>query len=285
MHRPHPRDELKDALAERNVLDRPNYALGVMLDDEDFFAEQTYHRGRLARALINVHGRGTVAGLEVVPIAAVPPAPDNPGRGEEVEVRPGVALDAVGRLIDVPTARCLEVPRWWAAEPADRLTAAFKPARGGVVADLFIRFAACLNSRTPAFAHGPHDALDATVYERIRDQFELRLAPRSEDPPPVPADPWDAITGGTVAQRLEELRRAILARDARLTALREQDRTAVPVFLGRDHDWVLLARIVFPATLPAGADRPERGAAAPQIDNLVRPFVVGAAGVARALVP
>jgi hypothetical protein len=92
--------KLSDPLVAKTSPDRPNYALGVMLDAKDFVDEQTYHRARLARALQFLHGAGTVAGLEVVHLPAVEPAPALPdGRAEEIGVEAGLAIDPVGRLI------------------------------------------------------------------------------------------------------------------------------------------------------------------------------------------
>ena len=45
--------------------DRVSYDEGVLLDALDFRAEQSYHRGRLARVLAYLFGTGTAAGLEV----------------------------------------------------------------------------------------------------------------------------------------------------------------------------------------------------------------------------
>src|SRR5579864_1150513 len=44
---------------------RVYYSTGRMLGVEDFQADQDYHRGRLARALVQLYGTGTVAGLNV----------------------------------------------------------------------------------------------------------------------------------------------------------------------------------------------------------------------------
>ncbi len=44
---------------------RVYYSLGRMLGVEDFQADQDYHRGRLARALLQLCGTGTVSGLKV----------------------------------------------------------------------------------------------------------------------------------------------------------------------------------------------------------------------------
>jgi hypothetical protein len=113
--------QLSDPLASATDPDRPNYALGVMLDAKDFIDEQTYHRARLARALQFLHGTGTVAGLSVGYVAPLPPgSPEAPdGREEEIRVEPGVAIDGIGRLIEVPRAWCLTLPRWWDAQSND----------------------------------------------------------------------------------------------------------------------------------------------------------------------
>ena len=65
--------------------DRVNYANGVLLDENDFKAEQAYVRGRLGRALSYLHGFGTVAGLNVVTLPAEP---------QVIRVMPGLALTA-----------------------------------------------------------------------------------------------------------------------------------------------------------------------------------------------
>jgi hypothetical protein len=275
--------KLPDPLVSATSPERPNYALGVMLDSRDFTDEQTYHRARLARALQFLGGSGTVAGLAVSRIAAVPPTPADPdGRAEEISVEPGLALDGVGRMIEIPRAHCIALQRWWDAQTNDALTQAFKPARGGVVADLFVRFVACGRGRTPAFAAGPFDALDATVHSRVRDGFELRLVPRSEDTPaPVP-DPWSAITGATPAERLASLRTAVAGMWT--TIADRHDRDAVPTTIGKELDWVLLARVVIPAT--AGGDRPTRSTTTePTIDNTVRAVVITPAALLRIVGP
>jgi hypothetical protein len=57
--------------AERDPLDatlspdRVFYAVGALLGVQDFTDEQTYHRGRLARALSFLSGYGTLTGLKV----------------------------------------------------------------------------------------------------------------------------------------------------------------------------------------------------------------------------
>ena len=63
--------------------ERAAYATGMLLDVQDFIDEQTYHRGRLARALAFLAGGGTLAGLEVTH------RPADAGQPEEIQVAPG----------------------------------------------------------------------------------------------------------------------------------------------------------------------------------------------------
>jgi hypothetical protein len=160
--------KLKDPVLAAAAPDRPFYELGVMLDADDFVDEQTYHRGRLARALAALHGPGTVAGLEV---EFVPRRPEsspgaNDARAPELRVTPGLAIDHFGRLIELLLPVCIDLDRWWGPETLDDDTdadtrervesqrRAYKPALGGLIADVFVRFVACGREPTPAFARG-----------------------------------------------------------------------------------------------------------------------------------
>src|SRR5262245_17321083 len=101
-----------DPLFGQPRAERPAYATGILLDAADFTDEQTYHRGRLARALAFVAGGGTAAGLEVVYVAA---SGDQP---EEIQVNAGLAIDRLGRLIEVPRPACLRLANWFTATSA-----------------------------------------------------------------------------------------------------------------------------------------------------------------------
>jgi hypothetical protein len=294
-----------DALDLQNLPDRVFYELGVMLDKDDFNAEQTYHRGRLARTLAFLHGAGTVAGLRV----EVFPQPEGGGAPqpdvEEVRVHPGIAIDEVGRLIDVASLRCTRLAKWIAAQSADRKTdeGQKRAARlvkafhaGKLIVDVFVRFAACDRGKTPAFATGPFDALDAVQPSRVRDGFELQLVPREETSPPEP-DPdavWPALSG-TLDERRASLREAIYAAWEKLRPKdRNKDSTIDPdpvVPLWFDpygaHHWLLLARLEIPAALATD----ENGAQVVQRDQTkvvvvrdeLRPFVYTSGAVLRLL--
>ena len=182
-----------DPLTHQPLGERPVYATGMLLDAQDFLDEQTYHRSRLARALGTVAGSGTLAGLLV---QHRPEVATGPGAGpEEIQVNAGLAVDGLGRLIELPRPACLRLQRWWDAELArdgllqadytspERFISARAQAAGAlptraVVADVFLRFVACPRGLTPAFASGPFDALNAVSVSRLRDAYELMLVPR-----------------------------------------------------------------------------------------------------------
>lgn len=193
-----------DPIYRQPLAERPVYATGMLLDAQDFLDEQTYHRGQLARALGQLAGGGTLAGLRTVHQPAVEGG-DNP-TPEEIRVLAGLAVDRLGRLIELPRDACLRVARWWAAEQArglgdgDALVQAayttpqrFLSARAvaeaalpgavpvptrAVVADVFLSFVACPRGLSPAFAAGPFDALNAVSVSRLRDAYELQMVLR-----------------------------------------------------------------------------------------------------------
>ena len=90
----------RDPLETAPLAERLAYFAGRLLGADDLSTEQTYHRGRLALALRALVGHGTVAGLRVT-------AAD--GR---LHVAPGVAIDCLGRLIEVRTPLCLDLAGW-----------------------------------------------------------------------------------------------------------------------------------------------------------------------------
>src|ERR1700733_13601966 len=85
---------------------RVSYSTGRMLGVEDFQAEQDYHRGRLARALLQLSGTGTVSGLLVQTDGNADPAK------LEIQVTAGMAIDRVGRIIEVPRTVCIVLQDW-----------------------------------------------------------------------------------------------------------------------------------------------------------------------------
>ncbi len=168
-----------DVLPDRREthLERVHYAEGVLLDAHDFRDEQLYHRARLSRALELLHQKGTVSGLKV---ELENPRPGEDPAQQHLLVQPGVAIDGAGRIIEVPAAWCLPVQAWLEAQVETEVTRSRETHGDGLVADVFLSFAECERSRTPAFAAAGIQSLDATVPHRLRDAFRLDLILRPE---------------------------------------------------------------------------------------------------------
>jgi hypothetical protein len=322
-----------DPLADRDLRpDRLHFATGALLDREDFLAEQLYHRGRLARALLALHGTGTVAGLRVCVKDA--------GGDEMVEVNEGVAIDRLGRLVEVPRTACVRLGRWMqhvagtdlsalrrarvlpgadvnpvttqapgpddpqmdppasaSDEPADAVAEGEEPRKrkkrgaaaegaeaepewkawgqGYVVADVYLAFAACERGKTPAFATGPFDALDAVAPSRVRDGYELSLVPVAQTA--LPPDPWKDLSAAGVEARARLAQKTLLDTHP-LPDWKERDRVRRPDLYPPEVDpsAVLLARLFIPV-MSVGLDESPAGfardrALRPLVNNHLRPF-------------
>ena len=254
-----------DPLEALSPPERVNYATGVLLDAQDFIDEQTYHRARLAAALKAFGGFGTLSGLRVIP-------PDAADPDLELSVAPGLALDRFGRLIQVDAAQCIRLTRWFAATDTAALRSAM-PVAGSVVVDVFLSAVDCARGKTPAFATGPFDALDAVIPARLAEQAQLDLVLRAEaTPTPVAKNFWPDPTADATT-RLQ----AVLGSWEMLAttdALGGFDPLQEHV-IGQDTSATLLARVTVPVIAGPGAnDRPALDLTRPvSVDNSLRPFV------------
>jgi hypothetical protein len=152
---------------------RPHF--GMLLGVDDFELLDTNPRGKLRLHNAWLHGEGAVWGLALgVDLEA-----------GEVEVYPGLALDAAGRELYLSGKVCLSLPKWLvehAAELGGDAAAEERPFLGHVV----IRSRPCLSRAVPAFAD-PCDGADAaTAYSRVDETVEVLLragpAPTSSEP-------------------------------------------------------------------------------------------------------
>ena len=286
-----------DPLYARPLPQRPFYATGVLLDAQDFLDEQTYHRGRLAQAIAFLSGGGTLAGLRV----AHHLENTTTGTPEEIRVDPGVAVDRLGRLVEVPRPACLRLQRWFdaslTADGGDTLRrgtydnlARFASARiqaeagtgdipalpaRAIVADVFLRFVACEQGLTPSFATGPFDALDAVATSRLQDAYELLLIARdaldnafSGLPRPGP----DLAAIADIDARRAAMQDAVLdawgtsgrsSQEGQLAPLPEHPRSI-------DTTAIFLGRVFIPATADVP---PQRDGTAVLVDNWPRRLV------------
>lgn len=278
--------KVEDTLPGQKHPDRVNYVTGVLLGAEDFQAEQEYHRGRLARALAYAMGHGTLAGLEAAHLPARIADADNPARAEELVVSPGLAVDRVGRLLEVPRSRCLRLSDWYDAQSPQVLRQAwhedgslFPGSVAGVAADLFIRFVVCEQGKTPAFSGSVFTSFDSVTAARLRDGFEIELVPRTEANPALPKPQWPDF-GGDGAN----LRQAIFAAWREGTAAaNQQGLDPLPEHVaGQDPSALFLARLLLPADPGPIDQRPIRRLSEPVVvRNDWRPFVVTANALVR----
>jgi len=245
----------------REARGRVFYATGVLLNAQHRDADQPDNHRGLARALAYLHGSGTLAGLEVTWERATG------GRGERLVVKPGIALDRLGRIIEVPRDAPLPLDRWFDEQSDAQLIGGFKPSVQGVVADVFVRLVPVEPGPTPGSA------------------YEVKLYLRQEpDPPPLPPPTWPVFMRTDGARK--DLQDAIFAAWA---AWHEGDDScdqagARPLpehVLGQDPTSVFLARLVLPATLPASDARPVRTAREVVVDNRSRRFAYPPAALAR----
>jgi hypothetical protein len=245
-------DDLRPDLAAERVF----YAAGALLTEADFRTEQRYHRGRLGRVLAYLHGAGTVAGLDV----RVEP---ESGADAEIRVSPGIAIDRLGRLIELPYEACLGIARWYEQQQAtelerDRLDVAFRAGSGGapdhVVVDVFARFIACAREPQPAFADAGAENLNGIQPSRILDAVQLSLVLRHRDDDlaaisPRPEGPAAADADGIRRFKREQLWQTL--------QLEQQDPPRLPlgpehVPLLHDGSEVLLGRVRIPSLRDPG---------------------------------
>lgn len=262
---------IADPLVRAGAPERVNYATGVLLQADDFRDEQTYHRSRLARALSHLVGFGTIAGLAV----RAPAAEDNE---LHLFVEPGVAIDRFGRLVEAGETWCIRLAKWTAAQETAALRAAMTPRgpgpiQGVVTVDLFLSARDCGRGKTPSFAAGPLDALDALVPARTAEEPRFELVRRVEGVAPAPANHWpapDATRDAKLEAVLGSWIRPSGATDGSLSPLTEH-------VVGHDSSAIFLARITIPVSIEAGAAEGARPSLdltrRVSVDNRARPFV------------
>jgi hypothetical protein len=388
-----------DPLNPPQAPNRVYYALGRMLGAEDFQADQGYHRGRLARALLQVCGTGTVAGLKVrIPANweanasygawafvvdpnqnvevntslggtsgnAVPAWPAAPGgqvsdggitwtnegpiqvngwtpntqfnypkviadpngnlqllnstgglmsgatmplwnqfvggstadggnamawtclgpEQTEVQVTPGMAIDRVGRMIEVPRPVCIRLEAWLENQAAPDLNNAVHGT--SLVVDVFATFVECTRGVTPCFAtQDDYDATDAFSPNRLLDSFAMQLVLRSDATPLLPQDPWLAVgalpTPANSPTAPQAVQSFILNVSSGPTSTQPFGAGAIPAEYppGFDASSVFLARLQISATAGAAGAPPTWDLSKVTIDNFSRLFLYPASLAAR----
>jgi len=277
---------MPDALSTPQPPARVYYSTGRMLGVEDFQADQDYHRGRLARALLQLAGTGTVSGLLVQSDGNADPTK------LEIQVTAGLAIDRAGRIIEVPRTVCIILQNWltqyvtaWQAQQAGNAPGATSIADPNtaihdgahLTIDVFASFAACTQGVTPCFAsQDDYDATDAFSPNRLLDSFAMQLVLRTDATPKTPLDPW--LTLGANQPTPASLQQSILSGALGPTGTPAE---YPPNF---DPTAVFLARILVPATPGAAGNPPTwnlTGLGSAAINNTARLFVIPPSILAR----
>ncbi|MDA0166265.1 hypothetical protein OM076_38730 [Solirubrobacter ginsenosidimutans] len=144
---------------------RVNYALGLVLGEDEFRQEQFYLRERDHRAVRALHGYGTVAGLAVA---------FDQGR---VVVRPGLAVDGAGRFICVPSDQCANLDDWVARNRTEVLAhLSGSPGQGGLGLYVVLCYRECETDKVPLPSEPCQSDEESMAASRITDGFELKFA-------------------------------------------------------------------------------------------------------------
>ena len=280
-----------DSLNPPPAPQRVYYATGRMLGVEDFQADQDYHRGRLARVLLQLYGTGTVAGLLVQ-------TDGNTNVAQlELQVTPGIAIDRVGRIIEVPRMVCIVLNNWltqqmqaWQNQqtnPVPGQTAIPDPNSAihdgqNLMCDVFATFVPCTRGLTPCFAsEDDYDATDAFSPNRWLDSFAMQLVLRTDLTPLTPADPWKSVGAMPAAGAGLTAANAANLATILLNATAGPAAPAVEYPPGFDASSVFLARVLIGATAGAAGNPPTWDLTKISINNQTRLFVYPAPLMAR----
>ncbi len=210
----------------------------------------------------------------------------------EIEVTPGLAIDRVGRMIEVPRTVCIRIELWLADQSVSDLNSALAAAGGNnIFVDVFATFVPCTQGVTPCFAtQDDYDATDAFSPNRLLDSFAMQLLLRSDAAPKLPLDPWLAMgplpTGSISAAPTDGLKRSILSANmgpGAMIPFASEGTGPAEIPAGFDPSSVFLSRLTIPATSGGAGQPPNFDLNKIIIDNLSRLFLYPSALVARTI--
>jgi len=145
---------------------------GMLLGVDDFRTVDAYHRGKMWFHSAWLHRQGTLWGLRVQLDQAM----------GEVRVKPGAAVDALGRELYLNAPACLNVSAWYNQhkdEPELSEIVTTDPETGYISFDahVVIKFKACLNRQVPALKEPCDGSNSTTAYSRVNETVMLCLKP------------------------------------------------------------------------------------------------------------
>jgi hypothetical protein len=187
----------------------------------------------------------------------------------EIEVTAGLAVDRVGRMIEVPSTVCIGIQPWLANQPLAYLNSFLTSGSGNILVDVFATFIPCTQGVTPCFAtQDDYSATDAFSANRMLDSFAMQLVLR--------------ITTA-IAQTLKQSILSLNAGPASTSPFAAAGIAPIEIPPGFDVSSVFLARISIPATEGASGEPPNYNLNGIVINNLSRLFLYPASLVARSI--
>ncbi|MBE0659928.1 MAG: hypothetical protein IH602_19700 [Bryobacteraceae bacterium] len=149
----------------------------MLLGVSDFETDQSYHRGKMWLHNAWLHREGVVWGLDVQL---------DTGHGE-IRVKPGLALDQLGRELHLEQDACLSAAAWFEAHRED---AGFDFTEDDASitfnAHVVIRFKTCLTRQVPALSEPCEGGATGTAYSRVFETVEIFLRPGNAPERPQP---------------------------------------------------------------------------------------------------
>jgi hypothetical protein len=240
-------DCLDQTLTSAAAFTALRFHFGMLLGVDDFETERDYHAGKMRLHNAWLHRAGVVWGFHV----HAEPAHN------EIQVEPGLALDATGHELHLDRMACVDVGGWYAKHEKDSDLTARDGTAGRKIFDghVVAIFRTCLARQVPALADDCEGGGSDTAYSRTIETIELRLLPGL-----VGDTVWDAPAPYRRLRLLFDVVSArpgntddadVVSRRDALAAIAEADRPAALLALFRE----LAARDVIelaPADAPQG---------------------------------
>jgi hypothetical protein len=190
---------------------RARYSAGMLLNHTDLTVDQTYFLGKDYSHNRNLHGYGTVSGLEV----SYEQKDDNNGKNL-IKVSPGIGIDRLGRTFTLDQVYCADLDAFLAQKPSDY--------KDGAPIYVVGYYAEKAEDERPVAALlgacGEESSQGGSAASRVVDSFCLKLLPAR---PPMPL--WEATRdfydGLEDPTKLDEIYRQWVKED--LPVLRDQE--------------------------------------------------------------
>jgi hypothetical protein len=150
----------------------------MLLGVDDLDQLEAYPRGKMRLHNAWPHGKGVLWGFNVELQKA---------RGE-LQVDPGLALDALGHELHLDVASCVNFGAWYEAHKADFDPPVTPNADGSVTFDfhVVVRFKACMTRQVPAITDPCASGTQDTAYSRAFETVDLFLRPNISTAKPLP---------------------------------------------------------------------------------------------------